>query len=108
MHSLDEEKTAFITPMANYCYKVLLFGLKNARTIYQRLMNMIFTNHIGTLMEVYIDDMLVKIAENEKLLLDLETIFGYLCKHWMRLNLQKCLCHRSQKILRVYAHTSGN
>ena len=31
MYPYDEEKTTFINPMANYCYKVMLFGLKNVR-----------------------------------------------------------------------------
>ena len=29
MHPLDEEKTTLITPIANYYYKVIPFGLKN-------------------------------------------------------------------------------
>ncbi|KAL2252542.1 UNVERIFIED_CONTAM: hypothetical protein Sindi_0048900 [Sesamum indicum] len=32
----DREKTAFITEKAVYCYNVMPFGLKNARTTYQR------------------------------------------------------------------------
>ena len=60
IHPLDEEKIAFITLMGNYCYMVMPFGLKNAGATYQRLMNKIFAKHIGALMEVYIDDMLVK------------------------------------------------
>ena len=30
----DQEKTAFVTPTRNYHYKVMLFGLKNARSTY--------------------------------------------------------------------------
>lgn len=30
----DKEKTTFITPRSTFCYKVMLFGLKNARTTY--------------------------------------------------------------------------
>ena len=40
-------------------------------------------------MEVYIDDVLVKTAKDYKLLHNLETAFGCLRKHKMRLNPQK-------------------
>ena len=46
MCHLDEEKTAFITPMANYYYKVMPFSLKNVGATYQRLMNKVFAELI--------------------------------------------------------------
>ncbi|CAL9031199.1 unnamed protein product [Prunus brigantina] len=60
MHPADREHTAFITDRGLYCYNVMPFGLKNARATYQRLVNQIFAELIGTSMEVYVDDMLVK------------------------------------------------
>nr|KYP57253.1 Transposon Ty3-I Gag-Pol polyprotein [Cajanus cajan] len=42
MHSSDEEKMAFITETANFCYKVMPFGQKNVGATYQRLMNKVF------------------------------------------------------------------
>ena len=38
----DQEKTAFVTPIRNYHYKVMPFGLKNARSTYQRMMTRMF------------------------------------------------------------------
>ena len=34
----DQEKTTFITPTGNYHYKVMLFGLNNIGSTYQRMM----------------------------------------------------------------------
>jgi len=39
MHPEDEDKTAFMEIKANFCYKVMPFGLKNARVTYQRMMD---------------------------------------------------------------------
>ena len=56
----DQEKTAFMTPVGNYHYKVMPFELKNARSTYQRMMTRMFEPQIGKVIEVYIDDMVVK------------------------------------------------
>ena len=61
----DQEKTLFITGQGTFCYRVMPFGLKNAGATYQRLVNRMFQKQIGTSMEVYIDDMLVKSATTE-------------------------------------------
>ena len=39
------------------------FGLKNAGATYQRLMNRMFSHQIGRNVEVYVDNMLVKIKD---------------------------------------------
>ncbi|KAI5323358.1 hypothetical protein L3X38_032430 [Prunus dulcis] len=60
MHPTDSEHTTFITDKGLHCYNVTPFGLKNVKATYQRLVNRIFAKHIGSTMEVYVDDMLVK------------------------------------------------
>ena len=42
MYKLDITKTSFTTEMANYCYKVMSFGLKNVGVMYLRLMDKVF------------------------------------------------------------------
>ena len=59
MYKPDEEHTSFIIDCGLYCYKAMLFSLKNARATYQRLVTMMFKDLIGKRIEVYVDDMLV-------------------------------------------------
>ncbi|KAI5312870.1 hypothetical protein L3X38_042044 [Prunus dulcis] len=59
-HLANSEHTAFITDKGLYCYSFMLFGLKNTRATYQWLVNRIFAKHICSIIEVYVDDMLVK------------------------------------------------
>ena len=42
MDEVDQEKTLFVTSQGLFCYKIMSFGLKNAGTTYQRLMNKMF------------------------------------------------------------------
>ena len=58
----DQEKTSFVTSQGIFCYKVMPFGLNNAGATYQRLVNHMFHPQIGQNVEVYVDDMLMKIG----------------------------------------------
>ncbi|KAJ9536419.1 hypothetical protein OSB04_un000411 [Centaurea solstitialis] len=86
----DQEKTAFMTDKGIYCYKVMPFGLKNAGSTYQRLVNMMFKEHLGRTMEVYIDDMLVKSERSIDHVAHLKQSFDILRQYKMKLNPTKC------------------
>ena len=62
------------------------FGLKNDGATYQRLVNKMFQKHIGTSMEVYIDDMLVKSVKAELHVDYLAEAFQILKDYRMKLN----------------------
>ena len=68
----------------------MLFGLKNVGATYQRLVNQMFSKHIGRNIEVYVDDMLVKIKEEKGHLNDLKETFNTLRQYIMKLNPTKC------------------
>ena len=74
----DQEKTAFVTPIGNYHYKVMPFGLKNAGSTYQRMMTRMFESLLGKNIEIYIDDMVMKSKVVSKHLGDLRVIFEIL------------------------------
>ena len=71
MDEADQEKTSFITGQGLFCYKLIPFGLKNAKATYQKLVNHMFHPQIGQNVEVYVDDMLVKSLDEGKHLNDL-------------------------------------
>ena len=85
----DQEKTAFLTLIGNYYYKVMPFGLKNAGSTYQRMVIRMFESQLGKNIEVYIDDMVVKSKVEFEHISDLGNIFEILRKHKLRLNAAK-------------------
>jgi len=72
----DIHKTAFRVPgsVGLFEYVVMTFGLKNAGATYQRAMNYIFHDLIGKLVEIYIDDVVVKSASVQGHLDDLRRV----------------------------------
>ena len=87
----DQEKTAFITPIGNYHYKVMPFGLKNTGSTYQRMMTKMFKPQLGRSIEIYIDDMVVNSKIVSEHVEDLTNIFEILRKYKLHLNASKCL-----------------
>ncbi|KAI5338526.1 hypothetical protein L3X38_017797 [Prunus dulcis] len=90
MHPEDQAHTSFITDRSLYCYKVMPLGLKNVGATYQRLVNTLFTILIGNIMEVYVDDMLVKSRTTDQHIPNLSAMFTILKQYRMRLNPTKC------------------
>ena len=86
----DQEKTVFVTPIGNYHYKVMPFGLKNGSASYQRMMTRMFEPQLGKNIEIYIDDMVVKSKAKSEHVNDLGNIFNILKRHKLRLNASKC------------------
>jgi len=91
MHSLDEDKTAFMGGTSNYCYRVMPFGLKNAGATYQRLMDQILVSMLGRNVHAYVDDMVVTSVEEKRHEEDLEELFVTINKYRLKLNPEKCV-----------------
>ena len=83
-------KTAFVTPIGNFHYKVIPFGLKNIGSTNQRMMTRMFELQLGKNIEVYIDNMVVKSKVVSKHVGDLKNIFEILRKHKLCFNASKC------------------
>lgn len=52
----DKKKKMFTTEWGSYAYHVMLFGLKNAPTVFSRIVIAAFIDYIHRLLEVYMDD----------------------------------------------------
>ena len=86
----NQEKTAFVTSIGNYHYKVMPFGLKNVGSTYQKMMTRMFESQLGKNIKIYIDDMVVKSKMVSEHVGDLRVIFKILRKYKLRLNASKC------------------
>ena len=87
----DQLATSFITPFGMYCYVTMPFGLRNAGATYQRCMLHMFGKHIGSTVEAYVDDIVVKSKKQGDLIQDLEIAFSCLRANKIKLNPEKCV-----------------
>jgi hypothetical protein len=91
LHPDDEDKTTFIIPHGIYYYKVMTFGLKNAGAIYHKTIQKCLKSQIGKNVEAYVDDVVVKTTEEDKLIADLTETFASLREFQWKLNPTKCV-----------------
>ncbi|GJV47605.1 reverse transcriptase domain-containing protein [Tanacetum coccineum] len=103
----DEEKTAFITSQGIFCYSKMPFGLKNAGSTYQRLVDKAFQKQIGRNLEVYVDDLVIKSRTEEEVIRDITETFKTLRQINMKLNPKKCTSMQESIYLGYKVSTNG-
>ena len=86
----DKHCTAFMTSSGNYYNNVILFGLKNVGATYQWTMNKVFHNQIGDMLEVYMDDLIVKSRADTDHATHLREVLAQARQCKMRFNPKKC------------------
>jgi hypothetical protein len=106
----DIHKTAFRVPGAVglFRYVVMTFALKNAGATYQRVMNYIYHDLIGKLVEIYIDDVVVKSTLTGGHLEDLRQVLEQTRRFRLKMNPKKCAFGVSAgQILGFLVHERG-
>jgi hypothetical protein len=87
----DEENIVFITVDGLFCYLFMPYGLKNALPTFVCSMHKTFGDLIRDLVEVYVDDIIIKVKSRASLLDNLALVFDRLCLTHTKLNLDKCV-----------------
>ena len=106
----DMYKMAFRYPgfVGLFEWVVMTFGLKNTGATYQRAMNLIFYDLLGIIVEVYIDDIVVKSAGLDSHLADLCHAFEKMRRYGHKMNPLKCAFGVSAgKFLAFIIHVKG-
>jgi hypothetical protein len=88
----DVAKTAFRCPghIGLFEWIVMTLGLKNAGATYQRAMNYMLHELIGKIVEIYINDVLIKSLDHESHLADVRKTLECTRKHGLKMNPNKC------------------
>jgi hypothetical protein len=87
----DEEHTGFIIVHGLFCYVSMPYVLKNALPTFVRAMHKTFRDLIRELIEVYVDDIVVKIKSHASLLDNLAQVFDRLRSTRTKLNPDKSM-----------------
>jgi hypothetical protein len=101
----DISKTTFRCPgfIGLFEWVVMTFGLKNARATYQRAMNLVFHDLLGVILEVYIDDIVIKSATFHEHLANLNVTFQRMRKYNLKESPQVCIRSDRWQISRVHS-----
>jgi hypothetical protein len=106
----DMSKMAFRYPgfISLFEWVVMTFGLKNAGSIYQRTMNLIIHDLLGIMLEIYINDVIVKLESMDNHLADLRLATKRMCRYGLKMNPLKCVFNVwTGKFLRFTIHEHG-
>lgn len=90
MHKESVEKTAFSTDHGHYEFLRMPFGLKNAPSTFQRMINEILKDFINKTCLVYMDDVIIFSTTLDEHMLNLKEIFRKLQEYNLKVQPDKC------------------
>lgn len=90
MHEDDAHKTAFVVNNELYHWKVMPFGLKNAPSTFQRMMNEILMDYKFKFVLVYLDDILVVSDSFDSHVEHVKAVLDKLSQYKLKIKLSKC------------------
>jgi len=89
----DEWKTVFRTRYGQYAYKVMPFGLVNAPTTFQRMMNKILREFLDQGVVVYLDDIVIYSKTHAGHVTMVKKVLSRLMEHQLAVSIKKSEFH---------------
>ena len=96
MRKGDEGKTAFHIRYGQYEYKVMPFGLVNAPTTFQSIMNKILREFLDHRVVVYLDDVLIYTENMKDHIKLVQMVLDRLVQHDLAVSLKKSVFHQQE------------
>ncbi|KAH0808186.1 hypothetical protein GEV33_014604 [Tenebrio molitor] len=90
MSTEAKSKTTFVTPDATYCFKRMSFGLANAPSVFQRLINVVLGSLRYDTALAYLDDIIIPSKDVNEGLVKLRKILDRFREANLTLRLDKC------------------
>jgi hypothetical protein len=93
IHEPDQWKTAFRTRYGNYEYRVMPFGLSNAPSVFQRMMQDLFQKYMDEFVVIYLDDILIFSKDANQHQEHVKKVLTVLKENDLFAKLEKCEFH---------------